>query len=181
MNKQEQKHISKLMSLALRHQPDSIGIQLDEEGWVNTNELISGINNKGIKLNIESLRILVAENDKKRFTFNEDESKIRANQGHSVDVDLKLEAIEPPVVLYHGTVSKYMESIRENGLVKRNRQHVHLSKDKETATKVGSRRGVPIILVINSKLMHEAGYKFYLSKNGVWLTDQVPAEFIDFK
>ena len=181
MNKQEQKHISKLMSLALRHQPDSIGIQLDEEGWVNTNELISGINNKGIKLDIKALRILVAENDKKRFTFNEDESKIRANQGHSIDVDLKLEAIEPPVVLYHGTVSKYMESIRKNGLVKGNRQHVHLSKDKETATIVGTRRGAPIILIINSKLMHDSGHKFCLSKNGVWLTDEVPAEFIDFK
>ena len=123
----------------------------------------------------------MAENDKKRFTFNEDESKIRANQGHSVDVDLKLEAIEPPVVLYHGTVSKYMESIRKNGLVKGNRQHVHLSKDKETATIVGTRRGAPIILIINSKLMHDSGHKFCLSKNGVWLTDEVPAEFIDFK
>lgn len=169
------------MSLALRHQPDAIGIQLDEEGWVNTNELINGVNNKGINLDIEGLKILVEENDKKRFTFNEDETKIRANQGHSLDIDLKLEPIEPPVVLYHGTVSKYMESIREKGLVKVNRQHVHLSKDKETATIVGTRRGAPIILIINSKLMHDAGHKFYLSKNGVWLTDEVPAEFIDFK
>lgn len=169
------------MSLALRHQPDAIGIQLDEEGWVNTNELINGVNNKGIRLDIKGLKILVEENDKKRFTFNDNETKIRANQGHSVDIDLKLEPIEPPAVLYHGTVSKYIESIREKGLVKVNRQHVHLSVDKETAMKVGSRRGVPVILIINSKLMHEAGYKFHISKNGVWLTDEVPPEFIDFR
>ncbi len=167
------------MSLALRHQPSAIGITLDEEGWVLTQDLIDGVNKKGIRLNMEILKTVVSENDKKRFTFNDDESKIRANQGHSVDIDLKLEAVEPPDVLYHGTVSKFMKSIREKGLVKGSRQHVHLSHEKETAIKVGSRRGVPTILVVNAKLMHDAGYQFYRSDNGVWLTDEVPARFIE--
>ena len=169
------------MSLALRHQPDVIGIGLDDEGWVPVLELIKGINKKGIKLDYNGLKIIVAENNKKRFSFNDDGSKIRANQGHSIEVDLKLQSIEPPVVLYHGTVGKFMASINENGLIKGNRQHVHLSKDKETATNVGSRRGIPTILTVNAKMMYDAGYEFYLSKNGVWLTDFVPVEFINFK
>jgi putative RNA 2'-phosphotransferase len=181
MNKEQTKRISKLMSLALRHQPSAIGITLDEEGWVLTQDLIDGINKRNINLNIDMLRTVVEENDKKRFTFNDDESKIRANQGHSVDIDLKLEAVEPPEILYHGTVSKFMKSIREKGLVKGSRQHVHLSKDTETATIVGTRRGVPDILIVNAKLMYDEGYKFYVSKNGVWLSDEVPSKFIEFK
>ena len=180
MNKNQQKRISKLMSLALRHQPDVIGIELDNEGWVETQDLINGINKKGIDLNINTLRIVIAENDKKRFTFNDDESKIRASQGHSINIDLKLDPVEPPTVLYHGTVSKFMASIKEKGLIKGTRQHVHLSQEKETATNVGSRRGTPIILVVNTYKMHQAGFDFYQSKNGVWLTNEVPSEFIEF-
>lgn len=182
MNEREIKSISKFLSLLLRHQPDLIGLKLDENGWADVAELIEKSKRKGKYFSIEKLEEVVATNDKKRFSFNEDQTKIRANQGHSLKtVDLKLEAIQPPEYLYHGTVSKFMQSIREKGLQKMNRQHVHLSQDLETATKVGSRRGVPTILTVRSGAMHVTGFEFYQSKNGVWLTDHVPAKFIEFK
>ena len=181
MNEKEIKRISKFLSLLLRHQPETIGLSLDENGWADVEELINKSKKRRMYFSLSDLEIVVVENDKQRFSFNEDKSKIRANQGHSIkNINLEFEAIEPPENLYHGTVEKFLESIKANGLQKMSRQHVHLSEDLITATKVGSRRGKPIILVINSGLMFCEGYEFYKSKNGVWLTDQVPSKFIQF-
>ena len=132
------------------------------------------------ELSKDELEEIVATNSKQRFAFNEGHTRIRASQGHSVSVDLDLPIKEPPQFLYHGTVSKFMDAIRMQGLQKMSRQHVHLSADIDTAKLVGSRRGQPIILRIDSAAMQTAGHKFYLSENGVWLTDEVPASFIDF-
>jgi putative RNA 2'-phosphotransferase len=173
------KHISKLMSLVLRHRPETIGLQLDENGWAIVDELIEKINAKGIKADRETIETIVAVNDKKRFTFNDDQTKIRASQGHSLQVELNLEEKIPPVVLYHGTTAAYLESILESGIQKQSRQHVHLSETVETAKAVGSRHGKPVILTINAKEMQEAGYTFYQSANQVWLTDEVPPRFIN--
>jgi putative RNA 2'-phosphotransferase len=173
------KNISKFLSLVLRHKPESIGITLDENGWVSVTELLEKINAKGTALDKATLQMVVDTNDKKRFTFNEDGTKIRANQGHSITVDLALQTQEPPTVLYHGTVAKHIDAIKKEGLLKMSRQHVHLSKDVETATIVGNRRGKAIILTIDTKAMIEEGYPFYLSENNVWLTDHVPSRFIE--
>jgi len=181
MNEKIAKSISKFLSLVLRHSPGTIGLKLDEYGWADVEELIIKCNKKGERLDAELLDYVVENNDKKRFAFNEDKTKIRASQGHSISVELNLEETEPSEYLYHGTVGKFMENIRKEGLKKMSRQHVHLSKDKETATKVGSRRGVSQILTVRSGTMHRDGFKFYLSENNVWLTDEVPAEYIDFK
>jgi putative RNA 2'-phosphotransferase len=179
MEKQLQ-HISKLLSLVLRHQPEHIGLTLNENGWANVTELIKKINAGGNNINFTLLQKVVDENDKKRFTFNEDKTMIRASQGHSIEVELDLQETVPPEYLYHGTVAKYLTAIRNEGLKKMSRQHVHLSRDKETAIKVGSRRGAPIILMINAGAMHTAGYTFYLSANEVWLTNEVPEKYIEF-
>lgn len=177
MNTQEIKKTSKFLSLILRHRPEKIGIVLDKNGWADVPELLAKA-----KISMQNLEIIVNENDKKRFTFNEDKTKIRANQGHSLrQVDLELEAVEPPHFLFHGTVNKFMQPIREGGLLKMNRQHVHLSKDRETAIKVGSRRGKPIILSVRAGDMFQDGFEFYCSQNGVWLTDHVPTKYINFK
>lgn len=169
------------MSLVLRHQPEIIGMQLDPEGWLPIDEFIENANRHGNKLSLELLHEVVATCEKKRFSLSEDGLRIRANQGHSVpDVDLQLEPTAPPNVLFHGTVAAFLDSIREKGLLKRARNHVHLSADVETANKVGARRGKPIILNVLAHAMHQAGHKFYLSANGVWLTDAVPTQFIEF-
>jgi putative RNA 2'-phosphotransferase len=173
------KHISKLLSLVLRHQPEKIGITLDENGWTPVNILIEKINQQGIRLDKELLETVVTTNDKKRFAFNDDKTLIRANQGHSVAVDLELPPAIPPEYLYHGTVPASLAAIQKEGLKKMSRQHLHLSADKETATKVGSRRGVPVILTIKTGQMHRAGFIFYLSENGVWLTEAVPPQYIE--
>lgn len=175
------KKISKLLSLVLRHQPEVLNIELDEQGWTETHTLIMAANNHGISLDLDLLKTVVKENDKQRFAFNEDHSRIRANQGHSVNIDLNLTPTLPPKYLYHGTVAKFLESIKERGLLKMSRQHVHLSPDIETAQKVGSRRGKPVIFTVATGQMHRAGHPFYLSKNKVWLTDHVPADYIQFK
>lgn len=175
-----QKKVSKLLSLALRHQPEVLDIVLDEQGWTDTAKLISAVNSHGTDLNMELLMAVVQENDKQRFAFNEDLSMIRANQGHSLKVDLKLLPTEPPEVLYHGTVKKFLDPIKASGIKKMSRQHVHLSPDIDTATRVGSRRGKPIILEVAALKMHDAGHKFYLSDNMVWLTDLVPPYYIQF-
>ncbi len=181
MNEKDKKRISKFLSLVLRHQPEYINLNLDQNGWADVLELQEKSKTKNIHFSIEELREIVETNDKKRFSFSKDASLIRANQGHSVKtIDLQLEAIKPPEVLYHGTVEKFIASIKATGLEKRNRQHVHLSADLETATKVGSRRGKPIILKIQAQKMHEEGFAFFLSANGVWLTDRVPKKFIEF-
>ncbi len=180
MSKQH-KHISKLMSLILRHKPEHIGAKLDENGWLTTEELITGINKKGMSLDLELLKTIVEENDKQRFVLSDDNSKIRANQGHSIEVNLEMEVKTPPEFLYHGTVQKFIQNIKEQGLLKMNRQHVHLSADRETAIKVGQRRGKPIILSVRAGDLYRDGMSFYQSKNGVWLTDHVPSTFIEFK
>lgn len=170
---------SKYLCLILRHKPETIGITLDEHGWANVNDLIKGVN-KTHKLDMELLEEIVATDDKQRYSFNEDKTMIRANQGHSVNVDVELEETVPPQYLYHGTATKYMDSIWKTGLVPKSRLYVHLSADTETATKVGERHGKPIVFRIRSKCMYLQGYKFYKSQNGVWLTKKVPAEFIEW-
>lgn len=180
MNEKTAKSVSKFLSLVLRHSPETIGLRLDENGWADVGELIEKCSKNGNSLNMELLEYVVENNDKKRFAFNEDKAKIRASQGHSISVELNLSEAEPSEFLFHGTVDKSLESIQKEGLQKMSRQHVHLSKDRETATKVGSRRGVPQILTVRSGEMFKDGFKFYLSENNVWLTDQVPAKYIEF-
>lgn len=172
------KNISKFLSLVLRHKPEEIGLELDQNGWVNVDELLMKINNKGISMDFEILEEVVTNNDKQRFTFDDTYTRIRANQGHSVNVDLELNATEPPELLYHGTVDGFLEGIRQHGLLKMSRQHVHLSKDEGTAVIVAKRRGKPVILTIQSGKMHREGHTFYHSQNGVWLCDTVPVEYI---
>lgn len=174
------KHISKFLSLVLRHKPEEIGVTMDANGWVDVDDLIEKCNSNNVKLDFEVLEEVVITSDKQRFAFNDDYTKIRANQGHSVNVDLQFEAKEPLEFLYHGTVQKFIDSIKSNGIQKVQRLHVHLSKDLDTAIKVGSRRGKPVILKISALKMHQDGYAFYLSKNGVWLCDEVPAKYIEF-
>lgn len=172
--------ISKFICLILRHKPNTIGITLDQNGWANTQELLNGLNAAGKKINMEQLVALVNTDNKTRFSFNEDKSKIRANQGHSIPVDLGLVELVPPAILYHGTSERYINSIKQKGIHKRNRQYVHLSSNYETAIQVGSRHGKPIVLKINAMQMYVDGYKFYLSENLVWLTDYIPVKYITF-
>lgn len=182
MNEKNIKRISKFLSLLLRHQPEKIGLQLDSNGWAVVEELLQKSRKHGVRFSIDDLETVVVNNDKKRFTFNDNKTKIRANQGHSLKtIDLELKPVQPPEFLYHGTVAKFMDAIHDNGLQKMSRQHVHLSTEVETAMKVGSRRGKPIILTVKSGEMQSEGYEFYLSENNVWLTDNVPSEFIVFK
>ncbi|PKF75153.1 RNA 2'-phosphotransferase [Chryseobacterium sp. PMSZPI] len=178
MNEIEKKKISKFLSLILRHQPESIGLKLDENGWANVEELRLKSAKKRIHFTLNELDEVVETNNKKRFAFNEDKTGIRASQGHSIDVDLALKSQQPPDFLYHGTAETNISSILEKGIEKRGRQHVHLSADKETATKVGMRHGKPVILTIRTGKMYDDGLYFYLSANGVWLTDFVDAKYI---
>ena len=171
---------SKFLSLVLRHQPDLIGLVLDENGWANVEELIRLANIQLPELSRQLLESIVASNDKKRFEFNADGQQIRASQGHSVEIDLALSPSLPPDMLFHGTASRFVDSIRGTGLNSGKRQHVHLSLDVATATKVGRRHGKPVILRIRAKAMSAAGHDFFLSTNGVWLTALVPVAFIDF-
>ena len=178
MAKADHRKISKLMSFALRHDPSHLGLKLDPEGWTYTTELLAGLNRKRLPVDMKLLEEVVATNDKKRFSFNEDKTKIRANQGHSIAIDLQLVPKVPPEVLYHGTVERFLESITTEGLKKMGRQHVHLSADYSTAQNVGGRRGRPIILFIDAVQMHEDGHSFFQSDNGVWLTDHVPPKYV---
>jgi putative RNA 2'-phosphotransferase len=171
---------SKFLSLVLRHKPEEIGLTLDASGWADVDELIRLVNQHGRMLDRPLLERVVSGNDKKRFAFSDDGTRIRASQGHSVEVDLALPPTAPPNLLYHGTASRFVESIRATGLHSASRQHVHLSVDEVTATKVGQRHGKPVILVVRSGQMAAAGHHFYVSVNGVWLTERVPVEFIDF-
>ena len=166
-------NISKYISLILRHKPEEIGITLDEHGWANVEELINGIH-----IDMSTLEQIVATDDKQRYSFNEDKTLIRANQGHSIPVDVELEEKEPPKYLWHGTGIKYLDSIYANGLIPKSRLYVHLSSDVPTAVTVGKRHGDLAVLGINTAKMYEDGYKFYLSKNGVWLTKHVPASYL---
>ena len=167
--------VSKYMSLILRHKPETIGISLDEHGWANVEDLITGIA-KDNEFNMEILEEIVRRDEKQRYSFNEDKTLIRANQGHSIPVDVELEEWVPPEILWHGTGEKYVESIDREGLISKSRLYVHLSKDEDTAIKVGSRHGKPVIYNVKAKQMYDDGYKFYLSVNGVWLTKEVPVK-----
>ncbi len=181
MNDNQLKNISKFLSLILRHKPQTIGLQLDENGWADVDELMAKSAKHRQHFTKAELEIIVAQNDKQRFAFNETHTKIRANQGHSIEVALNLAAKQPPEYLYHGTVAKFIAAIQQTGLQKMSRQHVHLSADRNTAHKVGNRRGRPVILNIRSGAMHQDGFVFYLSENGVWLTDAVPVNYIDMQ
>ena len=165
---------SKFLSLILRHKPQTIGLKLDAHGWADIDEIIE--KSKETKLTREIIDEVVAQNNKQRFII--EGNKIRANQGHSIDVNLEFKAVTPPEMLYHGTATRFLESIMQTGLNKQKRQHVHLSKEIETATAVGKRHGKVVILEVESKKKFEEGYEFYLSENGVWLTDVVPIQYI---
>lgn len=169
--------LSRFLSFILRHKPESIGIALDEHGWANVEELLAGINEQHF-IDMEMLEEIVATDNKQRYSFNEDKTLIRANQGHSIPVDVELEKKEPPEYLWHGTGEKYVVYIKEQGLLPKSRLYVHLSADYETAVKVGTRHGKPVIFKISSRQMAAAGYEFYCSVNGVWLTKSVPVEYL---
>ena len=170
--------ISKFISLILRHKPEIIGISLDSHGWAIVDELVDGIKKEYKDFNFDDLCEIVKTDKKKRYSFNEDRTKIRANQGHSIKIDLELESVQPPSKLFHGTGEKYVSSIDRIGLDRKSRQYVHLSKDIDTARSVGARHGKPVIYEIDSKSMFDDGYKFYLSENGVWLTTEVPVKYL---
>lgn len=171
------KDTSKFISLILRHKPETIGISLDEHGWANVDELIKGIA-KTQKFDMEMLEEIVRSDEKNRYSFNDDKTLIRANQGHSICVDVDLEEEVPPDILFHGTGEKYVTSINEKGIISKSRLYVHLSCDYDTAIKVGKRHGLPVVYRIFADRMHEDGYKFFLSANGVWLTKYVPVKYI---
>ena len=170
--------ISKYISLILRHKPETNGITLDEHGWANVDELIAGIA-KTHSFDMAMLEEIVATDNKQRYSFNEDHTLIRANQGHSIPVDVELKEVVPPEILYHGTGEKYVASIDEQGLVPKSRLYVHLSKDEETAVNVGKRHGKPVVYKVHSGEMHRDGYVFYQSVNGVWLTKSVPVKYLE--
>jgi len=168
---------SKFIALILRHKPEEIGISLDEHGWANVEELIEGIS-KTQPFSMDMLEEIVNADEKMRYSFNEDKTLIRANQGHSVQVDVELEEKEPPGILYHGTGEKYVSSIQTQGLIPKSRLYVHLSSDIDTAVKVGARHGKPVVYQIDTTQMVADGYKFYLSANNVWLTKGVPIKYL---
>lgn len=176
--KMKKKNPDRFLSLILRHKPEEGHIELDKNGWTDVKILISNLDSLGYEINMDILVNIVETNNKKRFEFNNNKTKIRAAQGHSVNVDLELKPQTPPDILYHGTVGKALSGIFKDGLKKVSRHAVHLSHETETATNVGSRRGQAIILTIDSKKMHEDGIKFYKSSNGVWLVDEVPSKYI---
>ena len=178
--KQTKTHISRFLSLILRHEPEAAGLTLGEGGWVAVDDLLAALARHGKPLSRLELDELVATNNKRRFAFNDDGTRIRASQGHSVEVDLGYEPVPPPELLFHGTVERFLASIRVQGLIRGQRHHVHLSADAETATRVGTRRGQPVVLIVAAAKMAMAGRQFYRSENGVWLTEHVPAEFIRF-
>ena len=176
------KDTSKFISLLLRHKPEIVNLKVDEHGWADVNELIDKMNAyDAFGLTLERLEEIVANNDKTRFSFNEDKTKIRANHGHSIQVDVELKESVPPDVLYHGTAEKYVDSIMRIGLIGKERLYVHLSKDTQVAKSVGGRHGKPVIYKVDAKGMYEDGYKFYLSQSGIWLTKEVPVRYLELQ
>jgi len=173
-------HTSKFLSLVLRHKPDAIGLALDAEGWADIGQLISLAGATGTALTRELILEAVATSDKQRFAIDPAGERIRANQGHSVSIDLNLAPQAPPRLLFHGTATRFRDAIEAGGLVAGSRQHVHLSVAEETASTVGSRHGKPLILVVRAGEMHADGHAFFVSDNGVWLTHAVPARYLDF-
>ncbi|MZD04286.1 RNA 2'-phosphotransferase [Streptomyces sp. SID5785] len=178
MNDRRTVKVSKYLSRHLRHQPERIGLTPDEAGWVEITALLAGAAGHGFPITRAELDRAVAENDKQRFTV--DGTRIRANQGHTIDVDLGLEPVAPPAYLYHGTVPRFLAAIRAEGLRPMARHDVHLSADRETATRVGARRGRPVVLSVDAGAMHRDGHAFRVSANGVWLTAAVPARYLRF-
>lgn len=168
---------SRFISLILRHKPETIGITLDEHGWANVKDLIEGIK-KTRPFDMDMLEEIVRTDNKQRYSFNEDKTLIRANQGHSISVDVELKKAVPPDILYHGTGEKYVSSIDKEGLLPKSRLYVHLSNDEETAVNVGKRHGKPVVYKVDARKMQEDGFEFFLSVNGVWLTNEVPVKYI---
>lgn len=173
--------LSKFISMILRHKPQVIGITLDEHGWADVDELIEGINETGeeVEFSKATLETIVKTDKKQRYSVSQDKTLIRANQGHSIPVDVELEKKEPPKILYHGTGVKSVKAIQEQGLLPMERLYVHLSTDVETATNVGKRHGTPVIFKVNTEQMQKDGYDFFQSVNGVWLTKEVPAKYLE--
>ena len=169
---------SRYIALILRHKPETIDIKLDEHGWARVDELIKGVS-KTRPLTMEILEKIVEIDDKQRFAFNEDKTLIRANQGHSILVDVELKEAVPPKILYHGTAEKYVALIDQSGLIPKARLYVHLSETSETAIKVGARHGKPVVYTVDTERMTADGFKFYLSVNGLWLTKSVPLEYLE--
>ena len=168
---------SKYICLILRHYPEEIGITLDEHGWADVQALIEGVN-KTYPLTMDILEEIVRTDEKGRYSFNADHTLIRANQGHSIPVDVELKEMMPPEILFHGTGEKFTAAIDQMGLLPKSRLYVHLSADRETAVKVGKRHGKPVVYEVYAGRLHEDGYQFYLSVNGVWLTKQVPVKYL---
>ena len=171
---------SKFLSLVLRHKPEIIGIELDAQGWISISELLRALSNSTFPLSFTELQEVVRSNDKQRFSFSPDGSRIRASQGHSLTVDLGYERATPPTILFHGTADRFLASIRQQGLRKGSRHHVHLSAETEIALSVGQRYSKPVVLSIASEQMNKDGHLFFRSTNGVWLTECVPVEYIEF-
>jgi putative RNA 2'-phosphotransferase len=170
---------SKFLSFVLRHRPERIGLALDDQGWAFIDDLIACAAANGRALDRALIEEVVATNDKQRFALSDDGLRIRASQGHSIDVELGLEPRLPPASLFHGTADRFLGSIRRHGLIRGRRHHVHLSADRDTALRVGSRHGQPVILIVDAAGMHAAGHAFFLSANGVWLTESVPPAFLE--
>lgn len=170
--------LSKTLSYLLRHQPAKFGLTLDIQGWCEVDALLSAFAARNIDLSREMLEYIVENNDKKRFAFNSDGTKIRASQGHSLEVELDYQPVPPPAILFHGTTEQFLDAILKQGLQKRKRHHVHLSPDVETAVNVGKRRGKPVILSVRAGQMYVDGHLFYCSANGVWLTGEVPPQYL---
>lgn len=173
--------LSVFISLVLRHKPEAAGISLDEHGWADVDDLLNGIKDTGRKINMDILEEIVRTDSKQRYSFNDDKTLIRANQGHSIPVDVELEERKPPQYLYHGTAERFLDAIMADGLKSMSRLYVHLSKDEETAVKVGKRHGNPVVLKVRTEEMYNDGNKFYLSQNGVWLTKYVDKKYIEVK
>ncbi|QDT96470.1 RNA 2'-phosphotransferase [Gimesia aquarii] len=180
MNEKEIRKKSKFLSLVLRHQPETIGIELDESGWVDIETLLTSMAEHGKTMSRETLELVVNTNDKQRFSLSEDGMRIRANQGHSVKIDLGYQAAIPPEILFHGTPQQFVGAIAHGGLMKMKRHHVHLHVDEKTSLNVGSRRGNPVLLKVRALEMHQAGFEFFVTPNEVWLTDHVPVVYIEF-
>ena len=170
----EDVRLGRFLSLVLRHNPQAAGIELDGHGWADVNELLSGVRHTGRRIDKETLERIVRENNKRRYSFNEDHTRIRANQGHSILVDVELKEAEPPAYLYHGTAARFLDAIRREGIRKMTRQYVHLSGDYATAVDVGRRHGQPAVITVDAGAMVRDGIRFYLSENGVWLCEEVP-------
>ena len=180
MNDKETIKTSKFLSLILRHEPERVGLSLGDAGWIGVDELLRAVNQHGISLTLDQLKHIVATSDKKRFAFSEDGLRIRASQGHSVEVDLQYEPQEPPELLYHGTATRFLESIRKDGLLRIERHDVHLAAETKVTLQVGGRHGKPMLLIIRAGEMHKAGHVFRRSANGVWLVNHVPPQYIEF-